>query len=121
MFVFARDDREVIGSINLNAFVRGYFQACYLGYAVAERHQKKGLMSEAAALTLDFAFDELGLHRVMANYTPDNPASGRLLARLGFRIEGYAPRYLKIHGKWRDHVLTALTTEEHALRKAMRA
>lgn len=118
MFVFAADDREVIGALNLSNFVRGYFQACHLGYALAERHQGKGLMSEAVALVLDFAFGPLALHRVMANHTPDNQRSGRLLLRLGFRVEGYAPRYLRIHGKWRDHVLTALTAEEHALRAA---
>jgi [ribosomal protein S5]-alanine N-acetyltransferase len=118
MFAFDLAEQEVIATVNLSNFVRGYFQACHLGYAVAERHQKQGLMSEAVRLTLDFAFGPLALHRVMANHTPDNLASGRLLMRLGFRVEGYAPRYLRIHGKWRDHVLTALTAEEHAQRTA---
>jgi ribosomal-protein-alanine N-acetyltransferase len=117
MFAFGKESGELLAVVNLSNFVRGYFQACHLGYAVAERHERQGLMTEAVALALDFAFGSLALHRVMANYTPDNPRSGRLLARLGFRIEGYAPRYLRIHGHWRDHVLTALTSEEHALRK----
>jgi ribosomal-protein-alanine N-acetyltransferase len=116
MFAFAVDTGEVIAAVNLSNFVRGYFQACYLGYAIAEKYERQGLMSEAVALALGFAFGPLALHRVMANHTPDNLRSGRLLLRLGFRVEGYAPRYLRIHGKWRDHVLTALTAEEHALR-----
>jgi ribosomal-protein-alanine N-acetyltransferase len=119
MFAFAPGGGEVIGAVNLSNFVRGYFQACHLGYAIAEKHARQGIMSEAVALALGFAFASggLGLHRVMANYTPENLASGRLLSRLGFRVEGYAPRYLRIHGKWRDHVLSALTAEEHEMRK----
>jgi ribosomal-protein-alanine N-acetyltransferase len=64
-------------------------------------------MDEALAAGLDWAFGELGLHRVMANYLPRNERSGRLLARLGFEREGYAREYLKIAGRWEDHVLTA--------------
>lgn len=116
MFAFDPSGSEVIAAVNLSNFVRGYFQACHLGYAIAERHQRQGLMSEAVKLALAFAFGPLALHRVMANHTPDNEPSRRLLLRLGFRVEGYAPRYLRIHGKWRDHVLTALTAEEHAQR-----
>jgi len=116
MFAFDPASGEVVAAVNLSNFVRGYFQACYLGYAVAEKHQGQGLMSEAVSLALSFAFGPLELHRVMANHTPDNLRSGRLLLRLGFRVEGHAPRYLRIHGQWRDHVLTALNAEEHALR-----
>jgi len=54
------------------------------------------------------AFDVLRLHRIQANYVPDNVRSGRLLQRLGFRKEGFAADYLFINGAWRDHVLTAL-------------
>ena len=112
LFMFERTTRDVIGTVNLTNFVRGYFQACYLGYALAERAQGHGLMTEALRLVLPFAFGPLGLHRVMANHTPDNERSRRVLARLGFRVEGLAPRYLQIHDTWRDHVLTALTAED---------
>ena len=56
-------------------------------------------------------FDELGLNRVMAGYLPHNERSATLLLRLGFEKEGYARRYLKINGKWEDHILTALVKD----------
>ncbi len=43
---------------------------------------------------------------------PHNDASRRLLAKSGFREEGYARAYLCIDGSWQDHVLYALLREE---------
>jgi ribosomal-protein-alanine N-acetyltransferase len=111
-FAFDRETGEPLATANLSAFVRGYFQACYLGYAIAERHQGRGLMHEALTLLLSFAFGPLELHRVMANHAPHNLRSAAVLHRLGFRPEGYAPRYLRIHDTWQDHVLTALHAED---------
>lgn len=107
-FVFERGGPpRVIGSCNLNNIVRGAFQACHLGYSMDADCQGRGLGTEAVAAVVDHAFGPLGLHRVMANYQPHNERSGRLLASLGFEIEGRAPAYLLLGGRWCDHVLTA--------------
>ncbi|WP_226477366.1 ribosomal protein S5-alanine N-acetyltransferase [Pseudomonas sp. MWU16-30323] len=98
----------IIGACNFSYIVRGAFQACHLGYALAESAQGKGLMHEALTAAIAHVFDEMQLHRIMANYRPENERSARLLARLGFEREGEARAYLKINGVWTDHVLTAL-------------
>ncbi len=67
-------------------------------------------MAEALRRAIRHAFDEMGLHRLMANYVPTNEHSGRLLRRLGFTIEGYARDYLLLDGVWKDHILTALVS-----------
>jgi len=103
-----RDDPCIVAGISLNQVTRLAFQACHLGYSVDREHEGKGLASEAVRAVVDFAFETLGLHRIMANYQPTNERSGRLLRRLGFVPEGYARDYLFINGTWRDHVLTAL-------------
>jgi [ribosomal protein S5]-alanine N-acetyltransferase len=72
----------------------------------------KGYMSEGLRLVLRHAFSELGLHRLEANIQPANQASIRLVRRLGFRREGFSPRYLKVFGRWRDHVRWAVTVED---------
>lgn len=109
-FIFdISDDSTVIGFVNFFSFIRGAFHACILGYGLAQSAQGKGLMTEALQLAIDFAFKELNLHRIMANYSPTNLRSAKLLLRLNFVVEGYAQDYLLVHGEWQDHVLTALT------------
>jgi len=98
----------IVGNLAFTNIVRGVFQACHLGYRIDQRYQGKGLMHEALVEALRYAFEVLGLHRVMANYRPTNERSGRLLQRLGFVVEGYARDYLFLDGAWRDHILTSL-------------
>jgi ribosomal-protein-alanine N-acetyltransferase len=102
----------IIGTCNYTNIVRGPFHACHLGYQIAADRQGKGLMKEALVAANGFMFRERRLHRIMANYRPENYRSARLLQRLGFRREGVAQDYLYIDGAWRDHVLTALTNSE---------
>ena len=108
--LFAADDAStMIGQIALTNVVRGVFQACYVGYGLAANAQGKGYMTEALAAVIRFAFEEVRLHRLMANYMPRNERSAAVLKRLGFVIEGTAKDYLFIAGRWEDHVLTSLT------------
>jgi ribosomal-protein-alanine N-acetyltransferase len=112
LFVFERSaPREVIGTISFSGIARGPFQACNLGFSLDGGRVGRGLMAEALRLALAHAFAPggLALHRVQASHLPRNLRSARLLARLGFRVEGRARRYLRIAGAWRDHVLTSKT------------
>jgi ribosomal-protein-alanine N-acetyltransferase len=110
LFLFLNQDpARVIGSANLSNIVRRYFQACYLGYNLAKEHEGRGYMSEALGLVIAHAFGPMNLHRLMANYHPENVRSARVLERLGFVREGQAREYLFMNGKWHDSVLTSLT------------
>lgn len=106
--VFDREGETILATFSFANLVRGAFQACHLGYGVAAHMQGQGLMREVLQTGIAWAFGELRLHRIMANYMPRNERSARLLASLGFEREGYAKRYLQIAGQWEDHVLTAL-------------
>jgi ribosomal-protein-alanine N-acetyltransferase len=109
-------DTEVLGVCSFSNIVRGTFQSCHLGYALSARHQGQGIMAEALKPACDYLFEQQLLHRIMANYLPHNERSGRLLARLGFVIEGQAKQYLMINGRWEDHVLTSLINPLHLTR-----
>lgn len=114
-------DGALIGCINLNEIVRGALQSAYLGYYAFSPNQGKGLMKEALDTVISHAFDKHELHRLEANIQPDNVSSICLVKSLGFRLEGYSPRYLKIDGEWRDHERYAITSDEwvsqaHAVR-----
>ncbi|MHB2017332.1 MAG: GNAT family N-acetyltransferase [Candidatus Xenobia bacterium] len=109
LLVLSRDEGELVGTIAFSNIMRGAFQACYLGFALGGAYEGRGFMSEALQQAIGYAFDHLRLHRIMASHLPDNLRSARLLARLGFVVEGQAENYLFIDGAWRTHVLTALT------------
>jgi ribosomal-protein-alanine N-acetyltransferase len=106
----------IIGRIALGGVMRGAFQNTYLGYWIDKDHQGRGLMTEAVVAAVDLALVGAGLHRVQAAVMPVNPASMRVLEKVGFRREGFAERYLCIAGKWEDHALFAVTREEWAAR-----
>ena len=103
--------QRILGQCTLSGIVRGPFQAAYLGYGLDRGAVGTGLMTEALRAVIAFSFDELKLHRLMANYMPTNIRSARLLRKLGFVVEGYARDYLYLAGAWQDHVLTALTND----------
>ncbi len=69
-------------------------------------------MTKGLKLALDEAFFTLKLHRLEANIQPGNKASKNLVKRLGFRLEGFSPRFLEVGNKWRDHERWAITAEE---------
>jgi len=106
------DQGELAGVININEIVRGRFLSAYLGYYGFVPHNQRGYMTRGLQAVVTRAFGTLRLHRLEANLQPDNEASRRLVQRLGFRYEGYSPRYLKIKGAWRDHERWALTVED---------
>ena len=102
----------IVGTCNYTNIVRGPFLACHLGYQIAHSHEGQGLMAEALRAANEFVFRVMHLHRIMANYRPENERSGRLLETLGFVREGLARDYLFIDGAWRDHVLTSLVNPD---------
>lgn len=112
LFVIDTDDDGIGAVINLNEPVGGGFCSAHLGYFTAATKMRKGLMTEGLALALDYAFVSLDFHRLEANIQPPNTASKALVAKLGFRLEGFSPAYLKIGGAWRDHERYALLAEE---------
>jgi [ribosomal protein S5]-alanine N-acetyltransferase len=104
--IFDTDDK-ILGGINLSNIRRGVAQMGALGYWIGEAHIRKGYMRDAVRTLTNHAFGELGLHRVEAACLPHNLASIRLLQSCRFQHEGIARQYLKIAGKWEDHLLFA--------------
>ena len=107
---------DLVGGLSLSQVFRRAFQSCYLGYWVGEEHNGRGYATVAVGLAVTYALDDLGLHRVQANVMTKNPRSARVLERNGFRREGLALRYLQIAGRWEDHHMYAITTEDRRAR-----
>ncbi|RVT44212.1 GNAT family N-acetyltransferase [Rheinheimera sediminis] len=105
---FNPQEGDIVAICSLTNIVRGPFMGCNMGYAVSKTYQGRGLMKKLCVHVIGYAFSELHLNRVMANYMPSNQRSEALLGHLGFVKEGLARRFLKINGNWEDHVLTSL-------------
>lgn len=117
LFLLRASDQELLGGISIGNLRRGVAQCCSLGYWIGEPYARQGYMSEGLFAVLDFIFGPLGLHRAEAACLPRNTASRRLLEKLGFREEGLARGYLRIAGRWQDHVLYAQLAEEFQERR----
>jgi [ribosomal protein S5]-alanine N-acetyltransferase len=111
-FFVCTQSGAIAGVVNVNEIVRGGFESAYLGYYAFEPHQGLGFMRHGLKLVIDRAFGRHRLHRLEANVQPKNHASRALVERLGFRLEGFSPRYLKIAGRFRDHERWAVTRED---------
>lgn len=100
------------GVINVNDIVMYSLRSASLGYYAFVPYAGCGLMRQAIRLVVGRCFDEFRLHRLEASIQPHNERSIRLVAGLGFSLEGVSRRYLKIGGRWRDHQRWALLAEE---------
>jgi len=106
-FIFDAQGQVLVGALTLSNVRRGVAQTGTLGYWIGLPHARRGYMTSAVRLAVDFAFLQLGLHRVEASCLPHNRASINLLQKCHFEREGLARGYLKIAGEWRDHLLFA--------------
>lgn len=112
-----REDGAIVGVVNLSQIFRGSFENASLGFYGFAPFARKGFMTEAVDLALRHAFRSARLHRVEANVQPANARSRALIQRLGFHLEGFSPRYLKVAGRWTDHERWAILAEEWTRRR----
>jgi len=101
-----------MGVCTLSQIFLGNLKSAFLGYWIGAMFARQGYMTEALDLLLSHAFETLRLHRIEANVQPENLSSKALVARIGFRLEGFSPRYLKVAGRWKDHERWAICREE---------
>lgn len=108
-FVFAvRHEDKLVGLINLDGLDWANSHA-EIGIALTENQTRgQGYAGEALALLIDFAFRELGLHRIWARIIDGNEPSLKLFARLGFQPEGRMREHVRRFGQYRDMLIYGL-------------
>ena len=95
---------RIIGTVSLTGIIMGPFCSAFLGYRLDKDYINRGYMTEAVSTLTDYAFAEVGLHRIEANVMPRNARSLRVLEKCGYQPEGLARAYLQINGVWEDHI-----------------
>jgi ribosomal-protein-alanine N-acetyltransferase len=104
--VTRRSDGALVGSMGLG-FAPAHARA-ELGYWIGVPYWGQGFATEAAAELIRYGFEELGLERVNAHHFPENPASGRVLEKLGMTREGRLRGHVVKDGRRRDVVAYGL-------------
>jgi ribosomal-protein-alanine N-acetyltransferase len=105
------DPAWVIGMCGYNYWIRKDERAS-IGYDLAQSHWGRGIMTEALRAIIRFGFDHMKLHRVEADVSADNPASMRVLEKLGFKFEGRLREQYWDWGDYHDLLLYALLQPE---------
>ncbi|AMW03907.1 GNAT family N-acetyltransferase [Gemmatimonas phototrophica] len=83
-----------------------------LGYWIGQPYWGRGLATEAVTALLRFAFEDLHLNRLQASYLPRNPASGRVLAKVGMLREGLHRERFRKGDTFEDVVECAILQRE---------
>jgi RimJ/RimL family protein N-acetyltransferase len=95
--IVVRQSNELIGVISL--VPHGESQSAELGYYVGRSHWGKGLATEAAQAIVRMGLEDMRYAKLTSRYHADNPASGRVLAKLGFKPVGRSHHLCLAEGK----------------------
>lgn len=104
--VTLRDAGDLMGAIGLVITPR--FDHAELGYWIGKPYWGKGYCTEAGRAVIAYGFTHLGLNRIHASYFARNPASGRVLRKLGMKEEGLLRGHVKRWDKYENLVLFAI-------------
>ncbi|MCK4753054.1 MAG: GNAT family N-acetyltransferase [Planctomycetes bacterium] len=116
--IFAIVDHKqdfLIGSIGLT--IDKESEKAELGYWIGKPYWNNGYCSEAAKAVLEYGFGILGLNRIYAHYLNRNPASGRVLQKIGLSYEGCLRQHIKKWDVFEDMIIYGiLKTDLHSKR-----
>ena len=114
VFAVTAAQHGVIGAIGLQ--LEAAHAKAELGYWIGKPRWHQGYATEAAQAVIRHGFEQLHLERIHARFMARNPASGRVLEKLGFTREGLLRRDLFRFGEFIDCELWSLLREEFAAR-----
>jgi RimJ/RimL family protein N-acetyltransferase len=106
-FAVRLDGEGLIGVVGLQRITRDRLRA-ELGYWIGVPWWGRGYATEAARAVVRYGFDELGLHKIHAHYVTRNPASGKVLERVGMQREGMLREEVRKWGRFEDVILCGI-------------
>lgn len=110
--IFESDSALHIGNVKIGPVHPNYRTAGF-GLIVGDKGSwGKGIASEAIRLAAEYAFADLGLHKLTAGVVEGNVASMRAFLKNGFVVEGTKRRQNFVLGEWRDETLLGLLEDE---------
>lgn len=98
--IVSRAENILIGAIGLH--FKPEHDSAEMGYWIGKPYWGQGYCTEAARALLAYGFNECGLNRIMARHSARNPASGRVMQKIGMTYEGCLRQSVKKWGNYED-------------------
>ena len=110
------DTRKLIGCINLSLNL--HHHKAELGYWIGKFYWNQGYCTEAAQRMIKFGFKELKLNKITSRHISSNPASGKVMKKIGMIEEGFLKQELFKNNTFHDLIVFGLLKENYDLEKA---
>ena len=102
---------DLVGAISLG--INQHFERAEMGYWIGKPYWNQGYCTEAARALLRYGFTDLGLNRIYASYLARNPASGRVMEKIGMTYEGCFRQHVKRWDRFEDLKFYAMLKEDY--------
>jgi RimJ/RimL family protein N-acetyltransferase len=103
-------DGALVGALGLRLELE--HDRAELGYWIGKPYWGQGYATEAARALVEYGFERLGLHRIYAYHFSSNPASGKVLQKIGMRHEGHRRQHDKKWGRYEDEELYGMLKDD---------
>ena len=110
--VCLKSDGSVVGAVSLGS-INAEHRRAVLGYWIGRTYWNQGYCTEATRALVGHGFRSLGLNRVQAYHFEPNPASSRVLTKIGMRREGVLRQHLLVRGRFQDIAAYGVLASEY--------
>jgi ribosomal-protein-alanine N-acetyltransferase len=112
-------DHTLVGSIGLGFHLED--DRAEMGYWIGKPYWNQGYTTEAAIAVLGYGFAQRGLHRIYAEHLTRNPASGRVMQKIGMQHEAHLREHMKKWGVYEDLEVYGILRSEYEAQQASTA
>jgi [ribosomal protein S5]-alanine N-acetyltransferase len=115
--IVLRTEHVLIGGIGMR--INPHDTNAELGYWIGKPYWNRGYCTEAAQAVVRYGFEVLGLHRLHASYLTRNPASGRVMQKLGMTYEGCLRQHVNKWEVFEDLAVYGILRSEYAIHQQL--
>jgi len=105
------ENGELIGSVGVFSISEYDFKA-EIGYCIGRRWWGQGITAEAVEAVIDYMFTNTDIERIEAYHATENPASGKVMAKAGMTLEGFARHKYRNRDVFQDSDLYGIIRED---------